>query len=84
MFLRLPFTFNAWIFYTLMYSLHAGFGKIPGFSSKTQPSGFNWFKPGYKEFYGLNWGGEFRFPLYIRIEEPNLDNHKIILHKIDE
>ena len=40
----------------------AGLCKNPGFSSKTQPSGFNWFKPGFNGFYGLNWG-KFRFPM---------------------
>ena len=33
----------------------AGLFKNPGFSPKTQPSGFNWFKPGLTGFYGLNW-----------------------------
>ena len=33
----------------------------PGFFIKTQPSGFNWFKPGFNGFYGLNWG-KLRFP----------------------
>ena len=40
----------------------AGLCKNPGFSSKTQPSGFNWFKPGFNGFYGLNWG-KLKFPM---------------------
>ena len=34
----------------------------PGFFIKTQPSGFNWFKPGFNGFYGSNWG-KLRFPM---------------------
>ena len=47
----------------------AGLCKNPGFSSKTQPSGFNWFKPGFNGFYGLNWG-QLRFPLKIQNQRP--------------
>ena len=46
------------------YLTIAGLCKNPGFSSKTQPSGFNWFEPGFNGFYGLNWG-KLRFPLKI-------------------
>ena len=42
--------------------LNTGLGKTPGFSSKTQPSGFNWFKLDFNGFYGLNWG-KIRFPM---------------------
>ena len=47
----------------------SGLCKNPGFSSKTQPSEFNWFKPGFNGFYGLNWG-KLRFPLKIQNQRP--------------
>ena len=48
--------------------LGPGLGKNPGFSSKTQPSGFNWFKLGFNGgFYGLNWG-KLRFPVFWKIK----------------
>ena len=40
----------------------SGLGKNPGFSSKTQPRWFNWFKPGFNGFFGLNWG-KIRLPM---------------------
>ena len=37
--------------------LNAGLCKNPGFSSKTQPSGFNWFKPGFNPTRRGLWNG---------------------------
>ena len=48
--------------YQTIVNLYTGLFKNPGFSPKTQPSGFNWFKPGLTGFYGLNWV-KLRIPL---------------------
>ena len=54
----------------------------PGFFIKTQPSGFNWFKPGLMGFMGQT--GENSDSLCkFRIKEPNLENQKIIPHEMD-
>ena len=34
-----------------LFGSKAGLCKNQGFSSKTQPSGFNWFKPGFNAFF---------------------------------
>ena len=50
--------------------------------AKTWPSGFNWFEPGFNGFLGYT--GENSDNLCrFRIEEPNLENKKIILHIMD-
>ena len=63
-----PYAKNFLEYFRLFFNFivyFTGLGKNPGFSSKTQPSGFNWFKPGFNGFYGLNWG-KIRFPLLIQ------------------
>ena len=50
------------LFQLLSVTEDTGLFKNPGFSPKTQPSGFNWFKPGLTGFYGLNWV-KLRMPL---------------------
>ena len=59
------------------FEIHSGLCKTPGFSSKIQPSGFNWFKPGFNGSYGENSYSLFR----LRIEVPNLENQKIFCIK---